>query len=112
MDSILKMTIYWHLKYSCRNLFFMSEEEKEMECRKAVEIISKDSELWGFLKSYIGKNESSIDCIESLDLKYSLKGLRISSVERAILNGLKDADYLIRLQEKEEAKIPLLTKFS
>ncbi len=112
MDNILKMTIYWHLKYSCEGLFFMREEEKEIECRKVVEIISRDLELWEFLKSCIGRDESSMNCIENLDLKFSLKGLRIPFAERAILKGLKDADYLIRLQEKENAKIPLLTKFS
>lgn len=90
----------------------MREEEKEMECRKVVEIISRDLELWEFLKSYIGGNESSTDCVENLDLKISVKGLRLSFIEEAILKGLKDADYLIRLQERENAKIPLLTKFS
>lgn len=112
MDSILKMTIYWHLKYSCQSLFFMREEEKEMECRKAVEIISKDLKLWEFLKSCIGGDESSTDCIENLDLKISVKGLRLSFIEGAILKALKDADYLIRLQKSENAKIPLLTKSS
>lgn len=90
----------------------MREEEKEMECRKVVEIISRDLELWEFLKSYIGGNDSSTDCVENLDLKISVKGLRLSFIEEAILKGLKDADYLIRLQERENAKIPLLTKFS
>ncbi len=112
MDGILKMTIYWHLKYSCEGLFFMREEEREMECRKVVEIISRDLELWEFLKGCIGGDEPSMDFIENIALKFSLKGLKIHSIERAILKGLKDADYLIRLQEKENAKIPLLTKFS
>lgn len=109
LDDILKITIYWHLKYSCKTLFFMSEEEREKECRKFVEKISGDSELWEFLKSYIGRDETGL-CTENLDLKFSFEKLKIPFLERAILMGLKDADYLIRLQEQEKRKIPL--KFS
>lgn len=109
IDDILKITIYWHLKYSCKTLFFMSEEEKEKECRKFVEIISRDSDLWESLKSHIGRDEIVL-CPENLDLKFTFEKMRIPFLERAILMGLRDADYLIRLQEQEKAKIPMLTK--
>lgn len=110
MDNILKMTIYWHLKYSCKSLFFMNEWEKERECRKIVEIISKDPELWEFLKRKVEKLASEEE-LKSLDLKLTMKGLKISPVERAIFLGVRDANYLIRLQERENMDIPLLTKF-
>ncbi len=111
MDNILKMTIYWHLKYSCGTLFLMSEEEKEKECRRAIEIMVKDLELWEFLKSFIRRDDPAGDDFENLDLKFSVKGLKISFIEKAILMGLKDACYLMKLQEQQKTEIPLLTKF-
>lgn len=110
MDEILKITIYWHLKYSCKPLFFMNEQEKEIECRKVVETISKDLKLWEFLKRKAEKMTSE-DELKYLDLKLKLKESKISSVEKAIFLGVKDANYLIRLQERENMDIPLLTKF-
>lgn len=110
MDDILKMTIYWHLKYSCEPLFFMNEREKERECRKVVEIIMKDSELWEYLKKNVERMVSE-DESEDLDLKLTVKGIKISPIEKALFLGLRDASYLIRLQERENTRIPLLTKF-
>ncbi len=109
MDQILKMTIYWHLKYSCVTLSIMGEREKERECRRAIEIMTKDIEFWEFLKSYI-KAEQTED-FANLDLKFYIKGLKISFIENAILMGIKDARYLLKLKEEQKAEIPILTKF-
>ncbi len=100
-DKILKRTIYWHLKYSCPSLSFMTPEEKEEECRKIMEQITKNYELWKFLKSSIRDNLSEETFAKSFNLHFSEKGLRIFSIEKAVYLGLKDAEYLLGVSEKE-----------
>ncbi|MGQ9619201.1 MAG: hypothetical protein ACUVUG_09620 [Candidatus Aminicenantia bacterium] len=110
IDEILKKTIYWHLKYTCRPSLFMSPEEKERECKKALELITKNSELWEHLKSSI-VNDSSMDFLpEYLSLNLNRKELKLSSIEKAIIMGLKDASYIVKLPEQEKASFSLLTK--
>jgi len=90
----------------------MSEEEKERECRKAIEIITKNPDLWESLKKSLEGEDFPELSFENSSLGKSVKDLKIPFLEKAILMGLRDANYLMNLKEDERNKIPILTKFS
>ncbi|MEW6456979.1 MAG: hypothetical protein AB1410_09750 [Acidobacteriota bacterium] len=92
LEEILKRVLIWRLKYFCRPVVFMTEDEKELEANRVLFIILTNYEIWKFLTDNIGKEIKELEKgflfnLEQIKRDYEIK---IYPIDEAILYALSD----------------------
>ncbi len=92
LEEILKKVLIWRLKYFCRPIVFMTEDEKDLEAHRVLFIIMRNYEIWKFLLDNAGKEIEELEKsfllnLEQLKRDYEIK---IHPFEEAILHALSD----------------------